>query len=59
MERQELQKKTKVRVFNAMLVPILIYGCETWTIYADIQACKMTFLIKMSGRYDKAGQSEK
>ena len=31
MERQELQKKTKMRVFNAMLVPTLIYGCETWT----------------------------
>ena len=32
LERRELQKRTKVRVFNAMVVPILICGCETWTI---------------------------
>ena len=25
-------KKTKKRVFNAMVVPMLLHGCETWTV---------------------------
>ena len=29
LERRELQKKTKMRVFNAMVVPTLLYRCET------------------------------
>ena len=32
LERRELQKTTKMRVFNAMVVPKLLYRCETWTI---------------------------
>ena len=28
----ERQKTTKMRVFNAMVVPTLLYGFETWTI---------------------------
>ena len=29
LERRDLQKKTKMRVFNAMVVPMLLYGYET------------------------------
>ena len=32
LERRELQKKTKMRVFNAKVMPTLLYGCETWTV---------------------------
>ena len=31
LETRELQKRTKKRVFNTMVVPTLIHGCETWT----------------------------
>ena len=30
MEQRELKKKTKLQVFNAMVLPTLLYGCETF-----------------------------
>jgi len=27
-----LHKKTKIRVFNSLVLPVLLYGCETWTL---------------------------
>ena len=32
IERKELSKATKLRVINAMVVPTLLYGRETWTL---------------------------
>ena len=31
IEGKELSKATKLRVINAMVVPTLLYGSETWT----------------------------
>ena len=48
LERRELKKETKLRVFNVMLVPPLLYGCETWTVQkrheSRLQACEMMCL---------------
>ena len=48
LERRELLKKTKVWVFNAMVAPTLLYGCETWTVQrrhvSKLQAFEMMCL---------------
>ena len=48
LERRELQKKTKMRAFNAMVMPTLLYGCEAWTIQkrheSKLQAFEMMCL---------------
>lgn len=32
LERSKLQKKSKMRIFNAMVVSTLLYRCQTWTV---------------------------
>ena len=53
LERRELSKGTKLRVFNAMVVPRLVYGCETWTIQkrhvSRLQTAEMWFLRRVEG----------
>ena len=51
IERKELSKATKLRVINAMVVPTLLYGSETWTFQkrhrSKIQAMEMRYLRKV------------
>ena len=51
VERKELNKATKLRVINAMVVTTLLYGRETWTLQkrhrSRIQAMKMRYLRKI------------
>ena len=53
LERRELQKKSKMKVFNAMVVPTLLFGCETWTMQrrheSKLQAIKMMCLTRVEG----------
>jgi len=34
---KSLQKDTKIRIFNACVKSILLYGCETWLVTKEIQ----------------------
>ena len=64
LERRELQKTTKRRVFNAMVVPTLLYSCETWTIKmrheSKLQAFEMMSLRRVEGvtRKDRVRNEE-
>ena len=52
LERREL-KSLCVRVFNAMVVPTLLYGCEMWTVQkrheSRLEACKIMCLRRIEG----------
>ena len=32
LDMKELKKSTKMRVYNAMVLPTMLYGFETWTL---------------------------
>ena len=32
-----LCKRTKVRVFRSLVLPVLLYSCETWTLTAELR----------------------
>ena len=34
MRSRELSRKTKIHIYNTIIKPIVIYGCETWTLTA-------------------------
>ena len=32
LKRKEITLPTKVRLFKAMVFPVVMYGCESWTV---------------------------
>ncbi|KAG0722631.1 Retrovirus-related Pol polyprotein from type-1 retrotransposable element R2 [Chionoecetes opilio] len=32
-----LCRRTKIRIFKSLVIPILLYGCETWTLNSDLK----------------------
>ena len=39
-----LRKETKIRIFNACVKSVLLYGCETWLVTKEIQRKIQTFV---------------
>ena len=52
-ENRGLSWKTKVQVYNAMVVPMMTYGCESWVLRekekSRLQATEMSVLRKVAG----------
>ena len=50
---RELSTKAKVEVYNAMVVPMMTYGCESWVLRerekTRLQASEMSVLRKIAG----------
>ena len=32
-----LCRRTKIRIFKSLVLPVLLYGCETWTLNSDLK----------------------
>ena len=32
-----LCRRTKIRIFRSLVLPVLLYGCETWTLNGDLE----------------------
>ena len=48
LRRKELSRSTKIKVVNATMMPVLMYGCETWSLtkkqQSKVQATQMNVL---------------
>ena len=53
LKRRELSKRTKLTVVNAMMVPLLLYGCEVWSLTKQqqrrVQATQMSVMRRIQG----------
>ena len=64
-KRKEISLKTKVKVFKAAVLPVLLYGAETWNVTAQdvrmLHACYLRCLrrlIHKSSYYDHVSNAE-
>ena len=46
---RELSWKAKVEVYNAVVVPMMTYGCESWVLSEKLQATEMNVFRKVAG----------
>ena len=53
LERKELKKATKMRVYNVIVLPTMLYGSETWTVMkrheSRLGATEMAYLRRVEG----------
>ena len=53
LRRKELSRSTKIKVVNATMMPVLMYGCETWSLtkkqQSKVQATQMNVLRRIEG----------
>ena len=53
LRRKELSRNTKLKVLNAVMMPTLMYGCETWCLskqqQSRVQATTMNALSRIEG----------
>ena len=53
LRRKELSRNTKLKVLNAVMMPTLMYGCETWSLskqqQSRVQATQMNALRRIEG----------
>ena len=60
LRRKEQSRSTKLKVANATVMPMLLYGCETWSLskrqQSKVQATQMNALRRIEGvsRLDRA-----
>jgi len=50
---QKILKKTKIKLYNTLVLPVLLYGSETWTVKASdgrrIIAAEMKYMRRTAG----------
>ena len=53
LRRKELSQSTKIKVVNVTMMPVLMYGCETWSLtkkqQSKVQATQMNVLRRIEG----------
>ena len=53
MRRKEMSRNTKLKVLNVVMMPTLMYGCETWSLskqqQSPLQATQMNVLRRIEG----------
>ena len=46
-KRKELSRRTKLRVHNAIVVPTLMYGSETWVLNKQQESAVQTTIMRV------------
>jgi hypothetical protein len=53
LDHKKTLKKTRIKLYNTLALPILLYGSETWTVKASdarrITAAEMKYMRKTAG----------